>query len=231
MKKSIAILSSLALVVAAATMVAGDEEPEHKPRATASEDRKSHTSRNTARPSLSLDAHRIEAELKRQAEVARQAAIEKQRKRKEQEAARIAAAEAAERKAAAERRAAEERARKAAQQKRERQKKQPPTQERPINSAPSGNIKQYAASLVGAGQFGCLNSLWMKESGWNHLAQNPSSGAYGIPQALPGSKMASAGADWQTNPYTQIRWGVNYIKSRYGTPCAAWSHSQQHNWY
>nr|WP_306371644.1 lytic transglycosylase domain-containing protein [Nocardiopsis sp. CC223A] len=77
----------------------------------------------------------------------------------------------------------------------------------------------------------CLRPLWQKESGWNHLAQNPSSGAYGIPQALPGSKMASHGSDWQTNPATQIAWGIDYIKGRYGTPCGAWAHSQSVGWY
>ena len=66
----------------------------------------------------------------------------------------------------------------------------------------------------------------MRESGWNVYADNPSSSAYGIPQALPGSKMASAGADWATNPVTQIRWGLGYIQDRYGSPCGAWGHSQ-----
>ncbi|HEX3005166.1 MAG TPA: hypothetical protein VHO27_13215 [Angustibacter sp.] len=83
----------------------------------------------------------------------------------------------------------------------------------------------------GAGQFGCLNSLWQKESGWNMHARNASSGAYGIPQALPGGKMASAGSDWRTNPVTQIKWGLGYIKASYGSPCAAWSHSQANGWY
>ncbi len=81
------------------------------------------------------------------------------------------------------------------------------------------------------GEFGCLDSLWTKESGWNYAADNPTSDAYGIPQSLPGSKMASVGADWATNPVTQITWGLNYIASRYGTPCAAWGHSQAMNWY
>ena len=79
-------------------------------------------------------------------------------------------------------------------------------------------------------QFGCLNNIYMRESGWRYNAANPS-GAYGIPQALPGSKMASAGADWQTNPVTQIKWGLGYIKSVYGTPCAAWAFWQGHNYY
>ncbi len=80
-------------------------------------------------------------------------------------------------------------------------------------------------------QFTCLDSLWTRESRWNYLAQNRSSGAYGIPQALPGSKMASVGSDWRTNPVTQIKWGLGYIKSRYGSPCSAWGHSQSHGWY
>ena len=80
-------------------------------------------------------------------------------------------------------------------------------------------------------QFSCLEPLWEKESGWNVSAANPSSSAYGIPQALPGSKMASAGDDWQTNAATQIEWGLGYINDRYGSPCGAWSHSQSAGWY
>jgi hypothetical protein len=80
-------------------------------------------------------------------------------------------------------------------------------------------------------EFGCLDSLYMSESGWRVDADNPSSSAYGIPQALPGSKMASAGSDWETNPVTQIRWGLGYIQDRYGSPCGAWGFKQGHNWY
>ena len=83
----------------------------------------------------------------------------------------------------------------------------------------------------GLDQWPCLDKLWKKESGWNYKATNRSSGAYGIPQALPGKKMASAGSDWRTNPATQIKWGLGYIKGRYGTPCAAWGHSQDVGWY
>ncbi|MFV2177026.1 lytic transglycosylase domain-containing protein [Actinomadura sp. LOL_016] len=82
-----------------------------------------------------------------------------------------------------------------------------------------------------SGCWSALESLWTKESGWNERAQNPSSGAYGIPQSLPGTKMASAGSDWQTNAATQIAWGLNYIDARYGTPCEAWGHSQSVGWY
>ncbi|GGO74736.1 transglycosylase SLT domain-containing protein [Nonomuraea cavernae] len=80
------------------------------------------------------------------------------------------------------------------------------------------------------GQFACLVKLWSRESGWNHRAGNRS-GAYGIPQALPGHKMATSGRDWRTNPRTQIAWGLGYIKKRYGTPCRAWGHFQSHRWY
>jgi hypothetical protein len=83
----------------------------------------------------------------------------------------------------------------------------------------------------GADQFSCLDSLWTKGSGWDYRAYNASSGATGIPQSLPGSKMATAGADWQTNAATQIRWGLDYISRAYGTPCSAWGHSQATNWY
>jgi hypothetical protein len=80
-------------------------------------------------------------------------------------------------------------------------------------------------------QFSCLDSLWTRESQWRVNADNPSSSAYGIPQALPGSKMSSAGADWATNPVTQIRWGLGYIQDRYGSPCSAWGHSESYGWY
>ena len=82
-----------------------------------------------------------------------------------------------------------------------------------------------------ASEFACLDALWTRESGWRVNAANSSSGAYGIPQALPGTKMASVGADWQTNPATQITWGLNYISGRYGTPCGAWAAFQVKNWY
>jgi Transglycosylase SLT domain len=81
-----------------------------------------------------------------------------------------------------------------------------------------------------ATQFSCLDNIWTRESNWNYLAMNPS-GAQGIPQALPGSKMASAGADWATNPATQIKWGLGYIQARYGTPCDAWAYWQAHSSY
>jgi hypothetical protein len=94
---------------------------------------------------------------------------------------------------------------------------------------PAGSPQQIATAMLGSygwssSEFSCLDQLWTRESGWNPQAANPYSGAFGIPQALPGSKMASAGADWATNPATQIRWGLGYIREMYGSPCGAWSH-------
>ena len=89
-------------------------------------------------------------------------------------------------------------------------------------------MPQYGIS---SSEFGCLDNIWSQESGWNVHADNPSSSAYGIPQALPGSKMASAGPNWADNPETQIRWGLGYIKARYGSACAAWSYKQGAGWY
>ena len=80
-------------------------------------------------------------------------------------------------------------------------------------------------------QFSCLDPLWEHESRWSVTAANPGSGAFGIPQALPGSRMASAGPDWQTSAATQITWGLQYIRDTYGSPCAAWSHEQATGWY
>ncbi|MFT4234919.1 MAG: phospholipase [Microbacterium sp.] len=93
--------------------------------------------------------------------------------------------------------------------------------------------KQIMADDYGWGddQYQCVYLLWNKESGWNYQASNASSGAYGIPQALPGSKMGTVADDWETNATTQIIWGLQYISGSYGTPCSAWAHSQSYNWY
>ena len=101
---------------------------------------------------------------------------------------------------------------------------------------PSGSPQQIAQQMLGqygwsSSQFSCLSPLWEHESGWSLTAQNPSSGAYGIPQALPGSQMATAGGDWRTNAATQIKWGLTYIQGRYGSPCGAWAHEQSVGWY
>lgn len=95
----------------------------------------------------------------------------------------------------------------------------------------SGTAKGYAASKVNSSNFDCLVKLWNRESGWNTHAENSSSGAYGIPQSLPGSKMSAFGSDWRDNYRTQIDWGLNYIEARYGSACGAWAHSEDLGWY
>ena len=101
---------------------------------------------------------------------------------------------------------------------------------------PEGN-KNFAALYIqneygwGDKQFGCLSTLWTRESHWRHQARNRSSGAYGIAQALPGRKMSKVASDWRTNPVTQIKWGAAYIEGRYGTPCNALEHSYSRGWY
>ncbi|CEA07681.1 hypothetical protein BN1051_01002 [Arthrobacter saudimassiliensis] len=105
----------------------------------------------------------------------------------------------------------------------------------PVVDDPAG-AQAYASSRMGGfgwdqGQFRCLVDLWNRESNWRTSAHNPSSGAYGIPQSLPGSKMSVFGDDWRTNYRTQVNWGLDYIKWRYGSPCDAWAHSERHNWY
>ena len=140
---------------------------------------------------------------------------------------RVAAHVRAVKHAAAARRAAEVAARRAAKRR---------SQAAAQRTAVSGTPQQIAIAMLSnfgwsSSEFSCLNSLWERESGWNPSASNPSSGAYGIPQALPGSKMASAGPDWQGNPATQIRWGLGYIKATYGSPCAALAHESSNGWY
>ncbi|HEX7835046.1 MAG TPA: lytic transglycosylase domain-containing protein [Pseudolysinimonas sp.] len=113
----------------------------------------------------------------------------------------------------------------------------PPKASAPASGFPDpGTAKAIAYELVAArgwstNEYDCLVALWTRESQWNVYAENPTSGAYGIPQALPGDKMATAGSDWATNPRTQIRWGLGYIAGRYGTPCGAWAHSESVGWY
>ncbi len=143
-----------------------------------------------------------------------------------------AAAQAAKRQAQAELIAKRETARKAAPA--QQRSGQPPA----AGSAPTaaGTPQSIARVMLGsfgwsASQVSCLEPLWAGESGWSVTASNPSTGAYGIPQAMPASKMASAGPNWQTSAATQIRWGLGYIKSTYGSPCAAWSHEEADGWY
>ncbi|MBB5124409.1 pyruvate/2-oxoglutarate dehydrogenase complex dihydrolipoamide acyltransferase (E2) component [Streptomyces albaduncus] len=93
------------------------------------------------------------------------------------------------------------------------------------------DVQAIARQLVPADQFQCFSNIVDHESSWNYRADNPTSDAYGLVQALPGSKMASAGADWMTNPATQIKWGLGYMNDRYGSPCGAWNFWQANNWY
>lgn len=98
-------------------------------------------------------------------------------------------------------------------------------------TASAATEQEIARQIVPPAQFASFSKIVEHESGWNHTATNSSSGAYGLVQALPGSKMASAGADWKTNPATQIKWGLNYMNERYGSPNAAWNFWQTHGWY
>jgi murein DD-endopeptidase MepM/ murein hydrolase activator NlpD len=170
------------------------------------------------------------------------AVAEKKRQEKAAAEAAAAAAEAAARaeeearaKAEAEARAKAE-AEAAAKAEAERKARAEEASRALARSKTPAGAKELARAMLadygwGDSQFSCLDRLWTRESNWDYRARNPSSGAYGIPQALPGSKMATAGSDWRDNPKTQIEWGLGYIKDRYGTPCSAWSHSQSSGWY
>jgi len=98
-------------------------------------------------------------------------------------------------------------------------------------SATISAARRYALDRLGAGQFACLDTLVRRESGWRVTATNESSGAYGLPQALPGRKMAKYGSDWRTNATTQLRWMIAYVNGRYGSACQALSHAQSTGWY
>jgi hypothetical protein len=165
--------------------------------------------------------------------------------RREQSLVLVAAQAAAARRAAAQKLAAEQAAATARQQEEQQaaEQQEAPQQQQAQAAAdpapaaqPSGSAQQIAEGMLASygwssSQFSCLDSLWNEESGWNVTATNPGSGAYGIPQALPGSKMASAGPDWQTDAATQISWGLSYIQAQYGSPCGAWDHEEADGWY
>lgn len=139
----------------------------------------------------------------------------------------------ARKKAAAKRKALAERKRKAAARKRAELARIKAQGYEPGTTDPREIAKQILKNKYGYGgnQYQCFNNIIMRESEWNIHATNASSGAYGIPQALPGSKMASVGADWRTNPATQITWGIEYMKDTYGSPCGAWGFKSSHGWY
>ncbi|MFJ9564378.1 transglycosylase SLT domain-containing protein [Streptomyces fuscichromogenes] len=149
-------------------------------------------------------------------------------KKDAEQAARVAAAKTAEaKKAEAEKAAKEAKERAEAKTAASRSASSFPVQ----SSYTVAQIQAMAQSMVASGQFQCFSNIVDHESSWNYRAVNASSGAYGLFQALPGSKMSSVGADWQTNPATQIKWGLNYMNSRYGSPCEAWSFWQANHWY
>ncbi|GGO03041.1 aggregation-promoting factor C-terminal-like domain-containing protein [Micromonospora parathelypteridis] len=196
------------------------------------EDRETQQQGLTAQVGLEVDradlAYQRERQAAHQVKFAQQRAAEYQAKLRAAEAAKEAAERARRAEAAA------------ASRKRERAAANAPAKpyDGPIPASCeefSGNRKTGCALMIGAGfgiaEFPCLEKLWTKESGWNHKANNGSSGAYGIPQALPGSKMGSVASDWRTNPATQITWGLGYIKGRYKTPCGAWTYFQNNGHY
>ncbi|MFF7452464.1 MULTISPECIES: transglycosylase SLT domain-containing protein [unclassified Streptomyces] len=168
------------------------------------------------------------ASLTQQANVQAIAADASAKKDAEESARKAAAKSAIDKKAAAE---------KAAKEAKERAETKAATASRSSSSFPVQSsytvdqIQAMARQMVPSGQWTCFSNIVDHESSWNYRAVNASSGAYGLFQALPGSKMSSVGADWQTNPATQIKWGLNYMDSRYGSPCEAWSFWQANHWY
>ncbi|APU44573.1 transglycosylase domain-containing protein [Streptomyces sp. TN58] len=178
------------------------------------------------------DQAQVQGALTQQADTIAHAA-DADAKRSAEEAARLQAAEDAKSKKAEAQKAADEKAKK------EREAKEVASRSAARDagdfavqsSYTVAQVKAIAQQMVPAGQFQCFSKIINQESTWNYLAVNKSSGAYGLVQALPGSKMASAGADWRTNPATQIKWGLNYMEDRYGSPCAAWTFHQANGWY
>ncbi|WAP58042.1 transglycosylase SLT domain-containing protein [Streptomyces luomodiensis] len=172
------------------------------------------------------------ASLTQQADVQSTAADAEARKSAEEAARKQAAKDAKAKKAAADKAAAEKLAK-------EREKKEIASRSAtrdagdfPLQASYTiAEVQSMARQIVPSGQFQCFSNIVQHESTWNYQATNPSSGAYGLVQALPASKMASAGADWQTNPATQIKWGVNYMNERYGSPCDAWAFWQANGHY
>ncbi|MFE0771920.1 MULTISPECIES: transglycosylase SLT domain-containing protein [unclassified Streptomyces] len=166
------------------------------------------------------------------------AAADSAAKKSAEEAARVRAAKDAEaKKEAAVKAEAEAKAEKERKKKEEEAERASRSAARDISSFAAqssytiAEVKAIARQIVPASQFQCFSTIVNHESTWNYRAVNPSSGAYGLVQALPGTKMSSAGADWRTNPATQIKWGLNYMNERYGSPCDAWAFWQNNHWY
>ena len=176
-----------------------------------------------------FEAQTVSDNISTQADAQQAAATAAQQKATD-EAARLAAAHAATAKADAEK-AAAAKAKAAAEAKAAAQAAATARTALTQTYAP-GTVQALAESIIGnATQFQCFSNIVSHESGWDYTATNPSSGAYGLVQALPGDKMASVGADWRTNPATQIKWGLNYMNSRYGSPCDAWAYWQVNRSY
>nr|WP_202543539.1 transglycosylase SLT domain-containing protein [Streptomyces sp. SID8382] len=175
------------------------------------------------------------ASLTQQADVQSTAADAEARKSAEESARKQAAKDAKAKKAAADKAAAEKLAKEREAKKEKEIASRSAT--RDSSSFPQqasytiAEVQAMARQIVPSGQFQCFSNIVDHESTWNYKATNPSSGAYGLVQALPAGKMASAGADWQTNPATQIKWGLNYMNERYGSPCDAWSFWQANGHY
>ncbi|KKD03931.1 hypothetical protein TN53_32525 [Streptomyces sp. WM6386] len=167
------------------------------------------------------------ASLTQQANVQAIAADASAKKDAEESARKAAAQSAVEKKEAAEKAAQDAKERAEAKAAASRDSSSFPVQ----SSYTIAQIQAMARQMVPSGQWTCFSNIVDHESSWKYTAVNASSGAYGLFQALPGSKMSSVGSDWQTNPATQIKWGLNYMDSRYGSPCEAWSFWQANHWY
>ncbi|KAF4410732.1 MULTISPECIES: transglycosylase SLT domain-containing protein [Streptomyces] len=174
------------------------------------------------------------ASLTEQADAQSTAAEAEAKKSAEEAARKQAAKDAAAKKLAEEKKAAEAKAAKEreAELKAARSESRADASDFGVQSSYTvAEVQAMARQMVPGDQFQCFSNIVDHESSWNYRASNPSSGAYGLMQALPGSKMSSAGADWQTNPATQIKWGLGYMSDRYGGPCGAWEFWQANNWY
>ncbi|MFT2020099.1 transglycosylase SLT domain-containing protein [Streptomyces sp. 796.1] len=191
------------------------------------------------------------ASLTQQADVQSTAADAEAKKSAEEAARKQAAKDASDKKAAADQakkeKAEKEAAEKKAAEERAKEKEEAASRSSSRDSLTStsasstsfpqrgsysvADVQAIARQIVPGDQFQCFSNIVNHESTWNYKAVNPSSGAYGLVQALPASKMSSAGADWQTNPATQIKWGLNYMNEAYQSPCGAWSFWQTNHWY
>ncbi|UIX31092.1 lytic transglycosylase domain-containing protein [Streptomyces sp. GQFP] len=171
------------------------------------------------------------ASLTQQADVQAIAADATAKKDAEESARKQAAKDAVAKQKAAEKAEEEAKARKAAEEAASRSATRDASSFPQQASYTIAEVQEMARQIVPADQFQCFSNIVDHESSWNYQADNPSSDAYGLVQALPGSKMSSAGADWATNPATQIKWGLSYMNDRYDSPCGAWNFWQANNWY